>query len=44
MRGIAGKWLDVLIGLNKGDRIEVEAFQNEGPVFDFVQEWLKKAD
>jgi beta-lactamase regulating signal transducer with metallopeptidase domain len=44
VNGIAGKWLDVLLVLKPGDRIEVEAFHNRGEALDFVQEWLKKVD
>lgn len=44
VNGIAGKWLDVLLTLEKGDAIEVEAFHNRGESLDFVQEWLKKAE
>jgi hypothetical protein len=41
---IAGKWLDVLLGLRPGDRIEVEAFHTSGDALHFVGEWLKKAE
>ena len=44
MRGISGKWLDVLLVLEKGELIEMEAFHNRGDHFDFVKEWLKKAE
>lgn len=44
VNGIAGKWLDVLLVLKPGDRVEVEAFHNRGEALDFVQEWLKKVD
>jgi hypothetical protein len=42
--GISGKWLDVLLLLEKEDRIEVEAFHNGKEHLDFVGEWLKKAE
>ena len=44
VKGISGKWLDVLLLLEKGERIEVEAFHNGKEHLDFVQEWLKKAE
>ncbi|MFM7164657.1 MAG: hypothetical protein ACKO3T_05380 [Planctomycetaceae bacterium] len=44
VKRISGKWLDVLVTLKPGDRIEVEAFHNGGEHLDFVSEWLKKAD
>ncbi len=44
VNGIAGKWLDVLLVLKPGDKIEVEAFHNRGESLDFVQEWLKKVE
>lgn len=42
--GISGKWLDVLLTLEPGDAIEVEAFHNRGERLDFVGEWLKKVE
>ena len=43
--GIFGKFLDVLIQVEKGDRIEIEAFHNSGnAVLTFPGEWLKKVD
>ena len=44
VKGIAGKWLDVLITLKPKDKIEVEAFHNSGEHLDFVAEWLKKIE
>ena len=44
VKGISGKWLDVLLVLEVGDRIEVEAFDNGAGHLDFVKEWLKKAE
>jgi len=43
--GVFGKFLDVLITVEKGDRIEVEAFHNSGnDTLTFPGEWLKKVD
>jgi hypothetical protein len=43
--GVFGKFLDVLIQVEKGDRIEIEAFHNSGnAVLTFPGEWLKKVD
>lgn len=44
VRGVSGKWLDVLVESKIGDRLEVEAFHNRGNKLDFVGEWLKKAE
>lgn len=44
IEGVTGRWLDVLLVLEKGDRIEVEAFYTKGDSLDFIGEWLKKAD
>lgn len=44
VKGISGKWLDVLITLKPGDSIEVEAFHNGGEHLDFISEWLKKVE
>lgn len=44
VEGISGRWLDVLITIEKEDRLEVEAFHNGGDHLDFVQEWLKKVE
>ncbi len=44
VRRISDKWLDVLVNLKPGDRIEVEAFHNGGEHLDFVAEWLKKVE
>lgn len=44
VKGVSGKWLDVLLVLDVGDRIEIEAFENGAAHLDFVGEWLKKAE
>lgn len=44
VRGVSGKWLDVLVESKIGDRLEVEAFHNRGKKLDFMKEWLKKAE
>ncbi len=44
VKGIDGKWRDVLITLKPGDAIEVEAFHNGGVHLDFISEWLKKVE
>ena len=44
VRGVSGKWLDVLVESKIGERLEVEAFHNSGDKLDFVGEWLKKAE
>ncbi|WP_395718290.1 M56 family metallopeptidase [Prosthecobacter sp.] len=44
VRGIAGKWVDSLLVLNVGDRIELAAFHNGGEVLDFPGEMLRKAE
>ncbi len=42
--GISGKFLDTLLVLEIGTRIEVEAFQVRGKTLKFPGEWLKKAE
>jgi hypothetical protein len=42
--GITGKFLDTLLVLETGDRIEVEAFHIHGETLKFSGEWLKKAE
>ncbi len=44
VRGVTGKWLDVLVESKVGERLEVEAFHNSGDKLDFPGEWLKKAE
>lgn len=44
VRGIAGKWVDLLLVLKTGDRIEMAAFHNGGEVLDFPGELLRKAE
>lgn len=44
VEGISGKFLDVLLTLKPGDKIEVEAFQVRGATLKFPGEWLKKLD
>ena len=44
VKGISGKWVDVLITMKPDDRIEVEAFHNSGEHLDFIDEWLKKVE
>lgn len=44
VEGIAGKFLDTLLVLEVGDRIEVEAFHVRGSALTFPGEWLKKAE
>ena len=44
VEGIAGKFLDTLLVLEVGDRIEVEAFHVRGETLRFPGEWLKKAE
>jgi hypothetical protein len=44
VEGISGRWLDVLIAIERDDRIEVEAFHNGSGHLDFIQEWLKKVE
>jgi len=43
INGVSGKWLDTLLTLKVGDRVEVEAFHHRGDELSFVGEWLKKA-
>lgn len=44
VEGISGKFLDVLLVLEPGDRVEVEAFHNRGSNLHFPGEWLKKVE
>ena len=44
VEGISGKFLDTLLVLEIGTRIEVEAFQVRGQALKFPGEWLKKAE
>ncbi|QDU47933.1 Regulatory protein BlaR1 [Gimesia panareensis] len=44
VQGVSGKWLDVLLVLKPGDRLECEAFHNRGDQLDFPGELLKKID
>ena len=44
VEGISGKFLDVLLVLEIGNRIEVEAFHVRGKTLKFPGEWLKKAE
>ena len=44
VKGISGKWLDVLLTLKPGDTIEVEAFHNGEDHLDFIQELLQKVE
>lgn len=44
VRGISGRFLDVLLVLKAGDAVEVEAFHNAGNHLDFSNEWLKQAE
>lgn len=44
INNVAGKWLDTLLVLKVGDRVEVEAFHRRGDELDFVGEWLKKLE
>ncbi|MEX0702808.1 MAG: hypothetical protein WD069_12000 [Planctomycetales bacterium] len=44
VKGVFGKWLDVLVVLQPGDKIELEAFHDEGDQLRFPGEWLKKAE
>ena len=41
---LEGKFLDVLLTIKKGERLEVEAFHNGDAHLDFVKEWLKKIE
>ena len=44
VEGISGKFLDTLLVLEIGTRIEVEAFHVRGKSLKFPGEWLKKAE
>jgi hypothetical protein len=44
VEGISGKFLDTLLVLEIGDRIEVEAFHVRGQGLEFPGEWLRKAE
>ncbi|QDT82588.1 M56 family metallopeptidase [Gimesia chilikensis] len=44
VQGVSGKWLDVLLVLKPGDRLECEAFHNRGDHLNFPSELLKKID
>jgi hypothetical protein len=44
VEGISGSFLDTLLVLKAGDRIEVEAFHVRGQTLKFPGEWLKKAE
>ncbi len=44
VEGISGKFLDVLLVLEPGDGVEVEAFHVRGPHLSFPGEWLKKIE
>ncbi len=44
IRGIAGKFLDALLVIDAGERIELAAFHNGGEVLDFPGELLRKAE
>lgn len=44
VRGVSGKWLDVLLDLKTGELIEIEAFHNHGDRLDFVGEWLRRPE
>ena len=44
VRGVSGKWLDVLLEIQPGEKIEVEAFHNSGDKLDFVGEWLRRPE
>lgn len=44
IRGVSGKWLDVLLELKVGEQIEIEAFHNRGDKLDFVGEWLRRPE
>ena len=41
--GISGRFVDTLLLLKKGDRVEVAAFHNRGTKMDFPGELLRKA-
>lgn len=44
VRGVSGKWVDVLLEIQVGEQIEVEAFHNAGDKLDFVGEWLRRPE
>lgn len=44
IHGIAGKFLDNLLVINIGERIELAAFHNRGDAMDFPGELLRKAE
>jgi hypothetical protein len=44
INGVFGKWLDVLLQVDKGQKIEIEAFHNGGDTLTFPGEWLKKVE
>ncbi len=44
VRGISGKFLDTLLTMKPGDKLQVEAFHNGGKHLDFPGELLKKVD
>lgn len=44
VRGVSGKWVDVLLEIQVGEKIEVEAFHNSGDKLDFVGEWLRRPE
>jgi hypothetical protein len=44
VEGIRGKFLDTLLTLKPGDKVEVEGFHNRGEQLDFPGEWLRKVD
>jgi hypothetical protein len=44
IEGVFGRFLDVLITVDKGQRVEIEAFHNGGDVLTFPGEWLKKVE
>jgi len=43
LTGISGRFVDTLLLLKKGDRVEVAAFHNRGTKMDFPGELLRKA-
>lgn len=44
VRGVQGRFLDVLLSAQPGDTLEVEAFHNRGDALDFPGELLKKVE
>jgi hypothetical protein len=44
VRGVSGKFLDVLVQMKPGDRLQTEAFHNRGEHLDFPGETLKKVE